>query len=113
MSSVLTPSVSELDFHLKELVKWEGFALQLPNIKSADIQIILSDQKNDVQSQRRALYEKWLRVHPSASWDDVITALGKVDENTIAENLRIKLVEDAFLNLSKIQNNMSKVLESP
>lgn len=84
----LRPSVEDLDTHLKGLVKWDRFAYQLPCMKAADIQIIKADKKDDVESQRLALYEKWLQLHPNASWNDVNTALIKVDENAIADNLR-------------------------
>ena len=85
------PEIQELDQYLGDLVKgWERFALHLPGIDQADIDVIKENSRDDVVDRKMTLYKKWLRVFPSASWSDVIQALEKVKENTIASSLRSK-----------------------
>ena len=84
------PNFKELDEHLSGIVKWERFALYLPGIKYEDIAIIQRNERDDVVNQKIALYNKWLKVCPTASWRDVINALEKVEENTVAEQIQKK-----------------------
>ena len=82
------PEMPELDIHLKKLVYWDRFALHLPGIEQAHINIIKGNNRGDLVAQKLKLYEKWLSVFPGASWNDVIQALEKAEENAIASNLR-------------------------
>lgn len=85
------PTVPELDKCLKDLVKdWKRFALHLPGIGPTDIDVIKEDVRDDAVQQKIALYSKWLKVYPDASWDDVVETLEKVDENSIAEQVKKK-----------------------
>ena len=82
------PTVKELDQQLKDIVNWERFAIHLPKITKTDIEIIKRDNPNSTSGQKLALFQQWLRVYPSASWDAVVTALKVIDENTLAENIQ-------------------------
>ena len=82
------PTKKDLDLHLKDLVNWERFALHLPGVSPTEIDIIKKNKRDDVVDQRLELYETWLRIYPNASWGDVILALEKVQENTIASTVR-------------------------
>ena len=84
------PSVEDLQEHLKNLVRWEIFAIHLPGIERKDIDIINRDRRDDTVGQKQCLYDVWLRAYPDASWEDVIHALEKVKENEIAKNIREK-----------------------
>ena len=81
------PTVKQLDNKLSDLVYWERFALHLPQITQTDIDIIKREVKDDITGQKQALFNKWLRVYPSASWEHVILALETVDENCIAQTI--------------------------
>ena len=83
-------TIQELSECLRDMVHWEEFALHLPEVDQTDINIIKKNNRDDVVDQKLDLYETWLKVFPSASWDDVIQALEKVKENTIASTLRAK-----------------------
>ena len=77
----------ELCDKLRDLVKWEVFALYLPGIRQTHIEVIKHNNPLDVDQQKQALFAKWLRVCPKACWNDVILALEKVDENTIVAEI--------------------------
>ena len=86
MASVV--SVSELGLKLKDLVRWESFGLQLPEINDADVEIIIRENSNNIERQKIALYTKWLQKCVPPSWEHVINALESIDENRIAQSVR-------------------------
>ena len=105
---------SELDRHLKDLVNWERFALHLPKMKQPDICLIKKNE-TDVTLQRLALYEKWLKVYPDASWKDVVQALETIEENTIARDLKKALISvrpQARLGNVKVSRDIVEELKS-
>ena len=83
------PTVEELVELLRKLVHWEQVAIHLPGIDQSDIDKIKKDNSK-TDDQKQVLYDKWLRVYPDASWEDVIRALEKEEENTRAVSLREK-----------------------
>ena len=85
-------TVRDLDDHLRDLVKWKRFALYLPGIDQSDIEVIVTEKRDDVAEQKLRLFSKWLSVHPKATWQDVTQALEKADEFTIANKLGMKLL---------------------
>ena len=91
-------SEKELDEQLGGLVEWEHFALYLPRISSADIAVIKRNNPLNNSNQKISLYEKWLRLFPQASWDNVIDALEKAKEYTIAKQIQTKLQEETVSN---------------
>ena len=82
------PTVKGLDYQLKDLIHWERLAIHLPQISSTDIETVKRNNPSDVNAQKLALFDKWLRVDPKASWDAVVLALEVIDENTIAQKIR-------------------------
>ena len=90
------PTIEKLDIKLSDLVYWERFALHLPQITQTDIDIIKREVKDDITGQKQALFNKWLRVYPSASWEHVILALETVDENYIAQTILHCLPKEAL-----------------
>ena len=78
------------------MVYWETFALHLPQITQKDIDIIKREVEDDIKEQKQALFNKWLRVYPSASWEHVILALQIEDENNIAQTILQCLPEAAL-----------------
>ena len=111
MASDLT--VRALDESLNDLVKWERFALYLPGINELHINTIKKNSKrDDSDDQKMALFEKWLKLCPSPTWEHVIQALEKVEENSLASKLKTKLPKknssDHNISVQKVQ--VSKVL---
>ena len=84
------PSVQELDQFLNDLVNWERFAIHLPQIEQTDIYIIKRDNPFSVFAQKQTLFDKWLRVYPNASWDDVVLALEKIGEITLSKSVQCR-----------------------
>ena len=89
-----TLEVHELDEHLKDLVKWERVAVHLPDLYQTDIEVIKRDCRDDVKDQKLDLYKTWLEKCPHASWSDVIAALEKAEQRSLASKLRNKFPED-------------------
>ena len=83
-----TPTVADLYTLLDYLVDWQGFALHLPGIILDQVRTIEEDKHGDIKGQKIILYQKWLEVCLDASWEDVIKALEKVRQHTIAEKVR-------------------------
>ena len=82
---------SLLSEQLKDLVYWEGFAIHLPGIRQPHIDIIKREVRDNIDGQKQALFSKWLQIYPKASWENVIEALEKVDQQTLAVNVCAKL----------------------
>ena len=78
----------ELDTKLKDLIKWGAVATHLPGLSPADIQTIMVNNPLDVQDQKLALFDKWLRQCPEASWDHVIEALESANQTTLADKIK-------------------------
>ena len=84
------PTVLKLVKYLVDLIDWTMFAQHLPGIKERHIQKIKEENKEKVDDQKRALYRKWLQVHPKATWNDVIEALENAERDDIAEEVKQK-----------------------
>ena len=84
------PTVKTLDLELKGLVRWKRFAIHLPTIEQSDIEEIEQNNRGNMEDQRLAIFGTWLRKCNSASWEEVITALEIIDENALAEHLKVK-----------------------
>lgn len=93
MSLSSKPTVPVLNQHLRDLIDWQKFALHLPGVLLTHIQIIQRNEPNDVAKQKVALYDKWLRINPSGSWDDIFKALKEAEENRIMKELKDFLSE--------------------
>ena len=76
---------------LRDLVRWEPFALKLPRIRKPDVQRIKIENKEDVEGQKMALFDQWLRMDSRASWTAVVEALEMVNEPTLAGKIRDQL----------------------
>ena len=84
------PTVKELDEYLRDLVKWERFALHLPGMDQTDTDTIKRNRRDDVDDCKLEIYKTWLKVYPEGSWDDVIHSLEKAKENNIASAIKSK-----------------------
>ena len=87
MSGSSKPTPAELNSSLNRLVDWEQVALYLPKIDTSVIGIIKEENPSNVTRQKLALWTKWLKMYPEGAWEDVISALRKVNEIALAESL--------------------------
>ena len=79
----------DLDEQLNDLVEWERFGLYLPGMTSHGIEKITKQKDSDCL-KKLALYKEWLKICPSPAWEDIIMALEKVGENTLASKIKQK-----------------------
>ena len=86
----IRPRYDQLIELLDSLVNWQKFGTFLPGIKSEHIQVIERDIRG-TDLQKGALFSKWLSVHPEASWQDVLFALEKSQEHSLASRVYQKL----------------------
>ena len=84
------PKYDQLIELLDTLVSWQKFGTFLPGIKSEHIQVIERDIRG-TDLQKAALISKWLSVHPEASWQDVLFALEKSQNYTLASRIYQRL----------------------
>ena len=82
------PTERQLDEALEDLVEWERFAVHL-GIDMTTVEVI-KREKRSTALQKLALYSKWLKMRSNPSWQDVIDALNKVDEHSLARNVERK-----------------------
>ena len=87
MSVSSKPELKDLVSSLKQLVKWEEMALQLPGINDQSIIEKIKREEKSVDSMKHTLFREWLRLYPKATWEDVFFALKKSDENDLAETI--------------------------
>ena len=83
------PTERELDLELVKLVDWQVFATHLPGLERENIEQIQRNN-HEVHLQKLELFGTWLRIHPDASWKDVVLALENARENTLAEAVKRK-----------------------
>uniref|UniRef100_A0A1X7TJP8 Death domain-containing protein n=1 Tax=Amphimedon queenslandica TaxID=400682 RepID=A0A1X7TJP8_AMPQE len=84
------PDYSLLIQWLKPLVDWKPFGDCLPEITDSDISKIEKDNPT-IDEQKSALYSKWLKAAPKATWADVINALSKRREKKLVQDIRRNL----------------------
>ena len=98
------PKYDQLIELLDTLVNWQKFGAFLPGIKSEHIQVIERDIRG-TDLQKAALFSKWLSVHPKASWQDVMFALEKSQEYTLASKFYQKLNTTSSTVSNNLQGN--------
>ena len=115
------PEVKDLVLQLKDLVDWVPFATQLPGIRQAHIQLIEAQNRGKINDEKRALFIKWLSVYPDASYKDVVNALKKAEETTLAGEIIAKITGKSegggegatpAVDVSKIIDILKSVLDS-
>ena len=94
------------------MVDWERFALHLPQITQTDINTIKQDNPMSTVSQKQALFNKWLKLYPTASWEHVIVALETVGENNIAQTILQCLPDAALLPKRQLTPHEEIIQES-
>uniref|UniRef100_A0A1X7UM99 NACHT domain-containing protein n=1 Tax=Amphimedon queenslandica TaxID=400682 RepID=A0A1X7UM99_AMPQE len=75
---------------LEPLVDWQPFGLLLPGIKQQDITTI-EDFSINAEQSKGALFSKWLKKNPTATWRDVLNALTKREEINLLQTINDQL----------------------
>ena len=92
MSSDPPLTIQALDESLKDLVYWEIVATHLPEVTQSEIEKILRHNSGNIDNQKRVLCNTWLQVCPNGTWNNVLQALEKAKEITLAENIKQMLL---------------------
>ena len=71
-----------------------------------DIEIIERDYPSSIYAQKHALFETWLRMSFSASWDDVVLALEAIGENHLAQTIQTNKKQWVILILHVLSTNL-------
>ena len=90
------PVASLLTQWLQPLVNWKSFGLCLPGLTQTQILKIDAEIHAKIDDKKIALYSEWLKVHSKATWKDVITALIKAEENTLAQVIKDHMESDVL-----------------
>ena len=77
-----TPHIKDIDNHVvpKLASKWRQLGTQL-NIDQHLMDIIEHDHPNDCESYCSKMFSEWLDNNPTASWEDIITAVDNLSSN--------------------------------
>ena len=98
------PDNSLLIQWLQPLLNWKQFGTCLPGMSEHDIPKIEAEHAK-IEDQKLALYSKWLSINPSATWNDVITTLTSLNENTLVQDIKDHLENDALSTASPPQTS--------
>jgi len=76
------PKIKDIHNHLipKWAPRWKELGIQL-GIDQHLINIIEYDHRNDCKSCCIEMFTKWLDSNPTASWEDIITAVDNLSSN--------------------------------
>ena len=105
-------TVQALDESLKDLVAWERVATHLPEMTQPEIETIVKDHPGNNNKQKLILYDTWLRLCPNATWNNVIQALEKVGEITLAHNIKKRMPNIAKSGNKRIDGDAEKLTEN-
>lgn len=95
------PTMELLIEWLDPLIEWESFGYLLPGILPHDIQRIQRDNAGNVDNQKVGLFLRWLSIHPNGTWRDIISALERRNENSLAQAIRRHLQTSCVKSKSK------------
>ena len=68
--------------------KWYDLGVQLLDNDAGVLDVIKTDHPNDARVCCSQMFNKWLERKSGANWSQLITALIKINLNTIAESVR-------------------------
>ena len=86
---VPSPTHVLLEEELQSITDWQGLGLQL-GLENYILQQIMIDENYKVARCRRSMLSKWLKSVPTASWLDIVHALAKMGEYTLANAIEFK-----------------------
>jgi len=95
-------NVGNLSNELSSVVtRWCALGINL-GIPLYELRKIEDNYPNYVDRRMTETLSLWLRYTPSASWKDVVIALQRMGENTLAERIREKYIEGASKRIESI-----------
>ena len=83
----LCPLVPLLIKAIEALLDWHNLGLYL-DVPLHTLKTIAMNHPGDVVGCRVAMVETWLKTNPSATWEDVMEAIGKLSDMAIAQTIK-------------------------
>ena len=74
------------DLVLLKTVKWYNLGLQL-GIEDTELDVIEENNSKDIDTCKRKMFQAWLRITPSPSYQQLVEALVAVRETSEADHL--------------------------
>ena len=70
--------------HIEIATEWFKLGLELVDSHKV-LKVIEADNRSDVETCCRIMFEKWLERTPDASWKQLVTALNNIGMKTAAD----------------------------
>ena len=83
--NVLKPTTSGV------ATRWYDIGIQLLDSDVGVLDVIKQNNPQDTEACCRDMLKEWLRRQPNASWDQLVLALGNVDMNVVADQVKTVL----------------------
>ena len=83
------PTLNDLMKELVSVVNWQQLMINM-GVEKYENDKIERNFSSDNDRQKQEAFDKWLRMKPDACWKDVIDALYKMKEVTLASSLARK-----------------------
>ena len=64
--------------------KWYDLGLELP-VSNSKLKLIELDRSSEINTRFRLMFQEWLDTTPNASWQQLVTALNKIEMKTAAD----------------------------
>ena len=74
------------------MTEWYKLGLQL-SIRQPVLEQVKRSNHNDVADMMTDMSNRWLKSNTEAAWEDIVSALKKIDENRTAKNIEEKFCE--------------------
>ena len=85
--------------------KWEDLGVQLLDEEHHSMLNNIAENKPDVQGRCTELFEYWLTVDINASWNKLIKALKEMNQNTLVEKIKRKILSEPQRTISEVDDN--------
>ena len=83
LRNILKPETSGL------AARWYDLGMELFTAATVGtLDVIKADHPNDASACCNKMFVKWLELQPSATWSQLIIALGNIGTNTVAEKIK-------------------------
>ena len=88
------PTMKELNKHVRDTVatRWYDLGTEL-TISCKELNIIKSDNPQDVRMCCTKMFEHWLKADATANWNKLIKALETLKFNTLTETIKRKILQ--------------------
>ena len=96
LRNILKPETSGL------AARWCDLGMKLlSDDTTGTLDVIKADHPNDANTCCNKMFAKWLELQPSATWSQLIIALGNIGMNAAAENVIECLIKGSYVHAYK------------